>query len=323
MRSFNVTLERKPLFAILGGSHKISMLDFLLWTLSFNIRAKPKIALDSYRIDKVLKYSKAGSLDLKKGKDISAKFEDLYLVHQNAPGKKASSLIYPQNILFIPLQGEIRISIDGKSIKFGLGQMLYLPPNMLHSFSSSDQFGERLIAMIHSDAFRKANLPSQLSILPLNQLIKEILFYLLLHPKTKNAKSLVGVFCETLIQCFSEAPVQLAQDHLESKVLDPRIRAALKYMQDNLDGHLNIEKIAQEAGLSGRNFNRLVLKCTGLQPKQWLINYRIEKAKALLKTPGTSVTDVAFSVGYNSLGQFIAAFRSRTGQLPSEYLRHG
>lgn len=261
---------------------------------------------------------------MKKGKDISAKFKELYLVHQNLPGKKTIISSYSEHILFIPLQGEISIYLKNEPITFGLGQMLYLPPGTEHSFSSSEKFGERLIAMLDAKSLSKtANLKPQK--LPLNQFIKEMLFYLLLHPATKSAKHLIPVFSETLVEAMeeSDASVSFLTDHLESKTFDPRVKQSLSFMQANLSDKFSMLEVAAKSGLSLRNFNRLFMEETGLQPKKWLINYRIEKAKELLKVPGSSVTEVAFSVGYNSLGQFISAFRARTGQLPSEFLKLG
>ncbi len=260
---------------------------------------------------------------MKKGQDISAKFGGLYIVHQNVPGKKASVLCYPQHILFIPLQGEILIEVEGKRRAFGVGQMLYLPPNTVHSFSSSSAFGERLIAMIDAKLLLfkgPADGPIQL---PLHQFIKELLFYLILHPNSKITKSLVLVFAETLKESLEDTSSPTSLDHLLGKVTEGRIKSALEFMRDNLSDNVSMEDVARKAGLSGRNLNRLVLKETGFQPKQWLIQFRIEKAKELLKAPSASVTDVAYAVGYNSLSQFISAFRSRTGQLPSEFQRHG
>lgn len=94
-------------------------------------------------------------------------------------------------------------------------------------------------------------------------------------------------------------------------------------MQENLGDKISIDEMAKQSGLSSRNLNRLMLQEIGLTPKQLLITVRIEKAQELLQKPGASVTDVALSVGYNSLSQFIAAFRSQTGQLPSEVARIG
>lgn len=260
---------------------------------------------------------------MRKGRDISAKFDGLYLVHQNLPGKAASAVQYDQHILFIPLQGEIGIQIGRDQVSLGSGQMLYLAPKTLHSFSSSRQSGERLIAMGDLKLI-KSHSKVRYKKIPLHQLIKEILFYLLIHKESKSAGALVKVFGETLTEALDHASSQSIElEHLEGRVLDPRIRTALDFIQKNATGSFSMDEAARKAGLSGRNFNRLVLKETGIQPKQWLINYRVDRAKELLKKPGISVTQVAFEVGYNSLGQFISAFRSRTGQLPSEFLRHG
>lgn len=255
------------------------------------------------------------------GKDVSAQFNDLYIVHQNIPGKRAQVSGYEQHLLFLPLQGEISVETSSLKCSFGPGQMLYLAPKVAHSFSSSSQGGERLIAMLSTRAMKaRAAVGSKLA---LNQLIKEVLFYLLLHPETKSAKSLVSVFSETLAEILEQTPFSGEVDHLEGKVRDARVRQVLAIMRDSFSERIGLDAIAKQAGISSRNLNRLVLKETGIQPRQWLVNFRIDRAQELLKRPGASVTNVALEVGYSSLSQFIAAFRSRTGQLPSEFLKRG
>ncbi|MBX3034906.1 MAG: helix-turn-helix domain-containing protein [Bdellovibrionaceae bacterium] len=258
---------------------------------------------------------------MKLGKDVSAQFKELYIVHQNLPGKRAQVKGFDQHILFIPLQGEITVETSDEKHVLGPGQMLYLSPGMAHSFSSSNQGGERLIAMLAARDMRSKQVGA--SRIALNQLIKEILFYLLLHPKTRNAKSLISVFSETLSEVLEQTPFSGEVEHSEGKVNDPRVRQVLKLLRESVAERVPLEEIAKKSGLSSRNLNRLVLKETGIQPRQWLINFRIDRARELLKKPGASVTDVAYEVGYSSLSQFITAFRSRTGQLPSEYLKRG
>jgi transcriptional regulator GlxA family with amidase domain len=161
--------------------------------------------------------------------------------------------------------------------------------------------------------------------LPLSQLIKELLFYLLLHPQTSNAKSLVSIMTETLTENLVSygTHMGLSTEHLSGKIRDTRIRKVVSLMQDHIGDKISIDEIAKQSGLSSRNLNRLMLQEIGLTPKQFLITARIEYAQKLLLKPGASVTDVALSVGYNSLSQFITVFRSQTGQLPSEVARIG
>ena len=46
---------------------------------------------------------------------------------------------------------------------------------------------------------------------------------------------------------------------------------------------------------------------------------RMEKAKQLLETSDVSITQVALSVGYNSISHFTMAFKRSVGILPSQY----
>lgn len=261
---------------------------------------------------------------MRRGSDISAEFSGLYLVHQNVPGKKVDHISHASHILFIPLQGQIAITADVE-YTLGPGHMLFLPANTTHSFDSSVFTGERLIVMMNPKIPAAKGLSIfGLAKLPLSQLIKEILFYLLLHPKTNNAKSLVGVMIETLsesLQGYANSSNQA--EHMIGKIKDERVRKIVHLIQENLADKVSIEALAKQAGLSSRNLNRLMLQEIGLTPKQFLITARIEKAQVLLRESGVSVTEVAFEVGYNSLSQFIAAFRAQTGQLPSEVARLG
>jgi AraC-like DNA-binding protein len=255
---------------------------------------------------------------LRKGKDIAARFPGLYVVHQNIPGKHARDLEFLEHILFVPLRGEIRLETEKGALRAAPGEMLFLPGSTIHSFVASPEGGERLIAMITPHKPARAPLPVTL---PINQLLKELLFYLLLHPATENAVSLVSVFRETLAETLAGAPAG-GLDHRTGRVKDPRVKKALELLRRSLTAP-DMDKIATAAALSPRTLQRLLVQETGLSPKQWTMHFRVEAAKALLKKPGASVTDAAFAVGYRSLSQFIAAFRAQTGQLPSEYLRHG
>jgi AraC family transcriptional regulator len=48
---------------------------------------------------------------------------------------------------------------------------------------------------------------------------------------------------------------------------------------------------------------------------------RIERAKALLTRPMSSVTDVGLAVGYGETSSFTAAFHRTTGITPTAYRR--
>ncbi len=148
-----------------------------------------------------------------------------------------------------------------------------------------------------------------------------------MNPGTRHAKSLLTVLIETLGELLAQRSANEttlgAMDHLEARVRDRGVLQAISSLRADLGEEISMVKVAQRAGLSVRSLNRKMLSETGLTPRQVLIRLRVERAQALLLGNRRTVTEVALEVGYNSLSQFIAAFRSVTGQLPSEFARLG
>lgn len=268
---------------------------------------------------------------MKKGSDVSAKFGGLYVVHHNLPGQRHRRIKREEHLVFIPLQGEIRIDLDGRKLRAGPGRLVYLPRGQVHEFESSEDRGERLVALVDDRLIRPVAKTLELrlteaAIVPLPQISKELLFFLLLNPRTRFAPSVAKIFVETFLEALAFGNLSDPSDGLarfELHAQDPRIEAAIAYMRENLSEELSMEDVARKAGLSVRNFGRRMIEETNLSPRQMLIRFRVEKACELLSAPNAGVLDVALGVGYRSLSQFIAAFRSVTGQLPSEFARYG
>ena len=261
---------------------------------------------------------------MRQGQDISAVFPGIRIIHQKIRGNIVGVHRHPEHEFFLPLQGEIQIEEGEDVLKAGPGKMIYLPHDLDHSFrSSSTTQGERLILLAHPKAW-KANSGKDFppSVTPASQLCKELLFHLLIYPKTRAAKSLVETLLQTMSEMLEAAGAGPGGDtsHLEGKPADERIKKAIRQIESKFNTGLSMEELAKGAGMSVRNLNRLFLVDLGMTPKQVITLYRIERAKTLLKTSGNSVTDVAYEVGYQSLSQFITTFRKITGRLPSEYL---
>jgi AraC-like DNA-binding protein len=200
--------------------------------------------------------------------------------------------------------------------------MIYMPPGVPHSFtSSSTAQGERLIFILGARAWKAhGGGKHQPSSIAASQLCKELLFHLLLHPKTKAASSLLATLVQTVSEMLEESGPGNSGElaHLAGKTSDARVQKALTLIEARFAESLPMDALAKTAGLSVRNLNRLFLEELGLTPKQVVTLHRIEAAKRALQQR-KSVTDVALDVGYSSVSQFITTFRRVTGQLPSEF----
>lgn len=262
---------------------------------------------------------------MRRGQDIAVRFEGLYLVHQNLPDRRIGRYARREHLFFIPLQGEICITVRNLPLRCGVGRMVYLPPNTEHAFRSSSEQGQRLICLIDEARWVQAANPADFAeaVLPASQLCKELLFYLLLHPQTKAANPVVDVLVRTLSESLDASRGFVQVEHLEGKSQDSRVRAAMRYLSLNLERKVSMSEVASHAGLSPRTLNRLFLKEFSLPPRRILALLRVSRARELLASGRFSVTEAAWAVGYSSLSQFIAVFRQVTGQLPSEFARFG
>ena len=58
---------------------------------------------------------------------------------------------------------------------------------------------------------------------------------------------------------------------------------------------------------------------TSKKPMEYLNSYRVEKAAAKLLTSDASITDIAYSCGFNDLSYFIKTFKSLKGVTPARF----
>jgi AraC-like DNA-binding protein len=99
----------------------------------------------------------------------------------------------------------------------------------------------------------------------------------------------------------------------------PELRRALELSEQRLGGPVTFEEVADVVGLAPRSLARRFEEETGLTWRAVLRRMRILRAIELLADGDTSITRVAFSVGYRSLSAFNAAFLELTGRTPTEY----
>jgi YesN/AraC family two-component response regulator len=60
-------------------------------------------------------------------------------------------------------------------------------------------------------------------------------------------------------------------------------------------------------------------KATGLTFTDYLGRIRVEKAKNLLLNPHLRVSEIAYTVGFQSLTHFNRVFRKLTGESPTDF----
>ncbi len=117
--------------------------------------------------------------------------------------------------------------------------------------------------------------------MPASQLCKELLFYLLLNQKTKNARALIDAFVRTTGELLSatSSGSSFDIDLAEGAVSSPELRKALALARQHFADDLSVTELARGSGLSVRNLSRLFQVELWYSPKQLLMYLRVERAK--------------------------------------------
>jgi AraC-like DNA-binding protein len=93
-------------------------------------------------------------------------------------------------------------------------------------------------------------------------------------------------------------------------------------VEEGGDEPLSMLDICRRTGTSRRSLEAIVLARTGKAPWEYLRWRRLWRARLLLARPEaeTTVTDVAFRLGFWHLGRFAAAYATTFGERPSQTL---
>lgn len=94
---------------------------------------------------------------------------------------------------------------------------------------------------------------------------------------------------------------------------------AQKYCVKHLASNISIDNISQYCHLSPRTFLRRFKKATGINPKQYLIQLKIEKAKQLMEVEKNSIEMIGVKLGYSDSSNFIKLFKKVAGMTPAEF----
>jgi signal transduction histidine kinase/DNA-binding response OmpR family regulator/ligand-binding sensor domain-containing protein len=85
--------------------------------------------------------------------------------------------------------------------------------------------------------------------------------------------------------------------------------------------HFTTETLAQEMAISRRQLNRKIKEYTGLTPNKYIVEIRLQKARSLFeKSPGLTVKEVSYEVGFSKTEYFSKLFKARFGKNPSELI---
>lgn len=167
--------------------------------------------------------------------------------------------------------------------------------------------------LINENSFEIINIGKNSSIIDLIHEIQSIISSKTQLTDIKLSPIVHSLLTQILLHRFAALNNSKHQHHKEA------IDNVIEYIHKNFTHSINIDDLAKSINLSKFYMVRLFKSFTGQTPYDYLIRYRINASKRLLKETDNSVKDIALMVGFNDVKNFIKAFKKLTGTTPLNY----
>lgn len=123
---------------------------------------------------------------------------------------------------------------------------------------------------------------------------------------------------ERLLDCLSNVSLHCAGAIWEPGEVDSRlVRRAKDFLSENFDQPIRLENVAHACGVTGFHLTRTFKKHTGLALHAWLVQYRVERARAMMMG-GEPVVWTALACGFSDQSHMTRWFRRLLGLTPGD-----
>lgn len=131
-------------------------------------------------------------------------------------------------------------------------------------------------------------------------------------------ESLVTALCYHLIEHHATFERRLPRQ-TQGRLLTAVLTRVDAYLEAHAEVPVTLEVLAGLANLSVFHFARRFKHTTGRAPYQYVLDWKIRRARALLRASELPVAAIGDALGFASSAHFAAAFKRATGQSPRTF----
>jgi AraC family transcriptional regulator of arabinose operon len=218
--------------------------------------------------------------------------------------------------------GDLEITVDGVCYNLQPGEVTLLLPGKSERFHFAQQSttyhgwcSAHLNRYDNGLLDRLAQRPERL---PISEAMRQLVQQAT-HLREETLPSVMAyrdsliqtIFCEFLSRSFIA--------DAESSPLHPAVERARNYIELHFAESLNLEAIAQHAGITPTHLVRLFRANTGGTPMRYVWRFRLERSMQLLTETGLTVSEVSDRCGFSNPQHFSKLFKAECAATPGNY----
>ncbi len=235
-------------------------------------------------------------------------------------------------------RGSCSFFVGGRLFAMQGGSGILIPPGVLHSTSyrSSHAGAERTALFFREEDLNYADLRDLVggwakterpSLFLLDQSFREgleaLFAAMLAEDRIRDCycERMLDLRCKEVLLYLSRCALYEEDLPQELRTGDPLVLLAARFIGAHYAQKLGIPELARACGCSESLLSLRFKRATGIGVHAYLQGFRLQQAASLLAQTKRSVTDIAFSCGFQSPGYFKDAFRKVYGISPRAYRR--
>lgn len=231
--------------------------------------------------------------------------------------------------LYYFLSGDIKIHIDDSIYIASKGDVFLIRPNEPHYFEVDPNFPyERIVINFDPETFakfdgkdyikscfynRKSGQKNQYCVSCFKDKAYSKFFMDMVTPSKSNE---VNIYSNLFMILSEIADIFNSDIVLEVPFTDSLDSQIIRYVNDNLEKPLNLNMLCERFYISRSKLNQIFNRNTGISTWDYILNKRLNKAKALL-VAGYPSTRVAELCGFSNYSTFYRAYIKLFGVSPS------
>ena len=120
---------------------------------------------------------------------------------------------------------------------------------------------------------------------------------------------------------------QVYQKQMRTEELPPRedsesgraVRLVKQFVRENYVSEISLKSLSEITYLHPNYLSKIFKQETGENISDYILRFRIEKAKELLRDPSLKIYEVAEKAGFHASKYFASVFKAEVGVTPSEF----
>ena len=258
---------------------------------------------------------------------------------------------HPDFEVIIVNHGEADFFTDDKKIRLKAGQGILINQNTMHSIQSADpdascnlystifhpsflfgygntvMSGKYLSPILSSPVFRTMLLDEQDPVA--EKILDAINSVIAVNMTKKYGYELVtkSYLCQLWVTLLENVIPQNVKTYKNGSLSldESRVKEAILYIESHYAEHITLDELASSIHISKSECCRCFKRTLELTPIEYLMKYRIFRAASMIQSDDPishSISELAFSVGFNNASYFNKVFKQYLKCTPSEFKKN-